>query len=185
METGQPNEDFLALSDKELLRQCDIHIYKSSGPGGQHRNKVSSAVRLLHQPTGISSHGDDSRSQHENKQLAIQRLRMNIACGLRHSINTKKLDIPEVVKDCIFVPKNVDKLSSSKKKLQIGRKDFRFWQVVSFLLDLLEASKGKISDAAAIVDITTSNLYSVFQSERHLLSAAQQIRKKFGLTPLK
>ncbi|HHH76442.1 MAG TPA: hypothetical protein ENL03_05405, partial [Phycisphaerae bacterium] len=36
------NTELLALSDEKLLAQCEIHIYRASGPGGQHRNKVSS-----------------------------------------------------------------------------------------------------------------------------------------------
>ena len=56
--------DYLSLDDAALLAQCDLHTYRSSGPGGQHRNKVSSAVRLRHRATGITAHGDDSRSQH-------------------------------------------------------------------------------------------------------------------------
>lgn len=77
--------DYLSLDDAALLVQCAVHVYKSSGPGGQHRNKVSSAVRLRHNPTGITTHGDQSRSQHDNKRLALQRLRMNIACAPRRN----------------------------------------------------------------------------------------------------
>lgn len=44
---------YLNLSDEELMRQCEMDTFKASGPGGQHRNKRESAVRLKHLPTGI------------------------------------------------------------------------------------------------------------------------------------
>ncbi|MGY6648085.1 peptide chain release factor H [Wenyingzhuangia sp. IMCC45574] len=48
---------------------------RSSGPGGQHANKVSSAVRATHALTGLQVLVSDSRSQHQNKALALQRLK--------------------------------------------------------------------------------------------------------------
>lgn len=44
--------DWLKLTDRELQLQCRVETFRSSGPGGQHRNKTESAVRLLHLPTG-------------------------------------------------------------------------------------------------------------------------------------
>lgn len=52
---SQTNPDYLSLPDLELLKQCEIDTYRASGPGGQHRNKTESAVRLRHLPTGLSS----------------------------------------------------------------------------------------------------------------------------------
>lgn len=174
-------QNYLALDDKALLTQCEVHTYKSSGPGGQHRNKVSSAVRLMHKPTRISAHGDDSRSQHENKRLALSRLRINLATHVRTPVDTAA-PLPDIVAQCIFKPRG--RGEDAPQRLEIGPKDFRFWQIGAYLLDLLDACQGRLSDAAAIVGITTGNFSSLLESERHLLAAAQAIRKTYNLKPL-
>lgn len=58
------------ISENDIQYQA----MRSSGAGGQHVNKVSSAVRATHIPTGISVVSMDSRSQHQNKKLATERL---------------------------------------------------------------------------------------------------------------
>ncbi len=176
-------ENYLAMDDKTLLSQCSVQAYRSSGPGGQHRNKVSSAVRLKHLPTGITVHADQSRSQHQNKQLAVGRLRMNIACKLRGPIDTSLTDVPAVVAGCIFTPRG--RGAGVSRRLEIGRKDHRFWAVGAFLLDVLESFDGKIAAAAEFLGITTSNLAGIFKSDRHLFAAAQAIRRDHGQRPLK
>jgi len=145
---------------------------------------VSSAVRLHHRPTGISAHGDDSRSQHENKRLALARLRMNIACRHRVALDLQKLPtLPEVVRDCMFTPRG--SRAATKPRLAVGRRDHRFWHVAAFLLDLLAGAGGSLSASAAFIGITTANFASLLKSDRHLLAASQEIRKSFNLRPLK
>lgn len=58
------------------LRKNDLRIqtFKSSGPGGQHRNKVETAVRITHIATGISAESTDSKSQLRNKRKAFLKL---------------------------------------------------------------------------------------------------------------
>jgi len=175
--------DYLDLDDEALLAQCRVDIYKSSGPGGQHRNKVSSAVRLRHGPTGVTAHGDESRSQHDNKRMALRRLRMNIACQVRRPVELRDFQLPPPVSECLFRPRG--RTDDAPRRLEVGRRDRRFWQVAAVCLDALDASSGRLSDAAAGIGITTANLASFLQSERHLFAAAQALRKRHGQKPLK
>lgn len=65
-------------SDDALLAECVVETFRSGGPGGQHANKVESAVRLTHEPTGIVVTVRETRSQHQNKQLALEELRRRL-----------------------------------------------------------------------------------------------------------
>lgn len=58
-----------------LLAACDIETLRGSGPGGQHRNKTESAVRLRHRETGLVAQASERRSQHQNMEVAADRLR--------------------------------------------------------------------------------------------------------------
>lgn len=176
--------EILSLTDEEILAQCDIHIYKASGPGGQHRNKVSSAVRLKHKITGITATANDSRSQHSNRKMAMQRMRMNIALRLRSPIplTHEKSNLPEILTECIHVASKGPKAGSAR--LTIGRKNHRFWTVAALLLDLLGGAEGKLAQVSGNLGITTGNLTSVFKSDRHLLAAVQKIRKSHNMRPI-
>ena len=74
----------MTLSDPALIRRLDSlglrpqdfdEVFaRSSGPGGQNVNKVSTAVTLVHRPTGMSVTVQETRSQFRNRQLAVRRL---------------------------------------------------------------------------------------------------------------
>ena len=62
-------------SDLErLARECVITPYKSSGPGGQKKNKTESSVRVRHRATGITRIATESRSQAQNRERALERV---------------------------------------------------------------------------------------------------------------
>ena len=58
------------IDDKDLSWE----FFRATGPGGQHRNKVESGVRLTHVPTGIVVQATERRSQHQNREVALRRL---------------------------------------------------------------------------------------------------------------
>ena len=61
-----------ALADLE--RDCDMEFFVAGGPGGQHRNKVETGVRLTHRPSGIVVTATERRSQSANREAAFERM---------------------------------------------------------------------------------------------------------------
>lgn len=167
----------LFASDKDLLAACEVDTYRASGPGGQHRNKVSSAIRLRHRDTGVVAQAEERRSQHENRRRALSRLRQKLACEVRCPVAPGG-ELPATLDECLIHPRRGP--NAGKARLEVGRKDARFWPVAAAVLDVLEGHEGRLSDAAAAVGISTSNLAGFLKSDRHLLDAAQRIRRAHG-----
>jgi len=78
-----PHPHPACLSDEALLAQCDLAAGRGGGPGGQHRNKVSTLITLTHRPSGLKAHAGERRSQSENKSVALRRLRLTLAVHIR------------------------------------------------------------------------------------------------------
>src|SRR5439155_13758450 len=83
-----------SLTDPQLLAQCQVDTYRASGPGGQKRNKTSSAVRLRHGPTGLVVIAEESRSQHENRARAVRRIRQALYLQVRDPADPTSPGIP-------------------------------------------------------------------------------------------
>ena len=69
------NDDTIEIRDEDI----EMQVYRASGAGGQHVNKTSSAVRLIHKPTGIVVASQQERSQFQNKDNCMKMLRAKLA----------------------------------------------------------------------------------------------------------
>lgn len=73
-----PEDYVLPETDEALLGECDVQVFRATGPGGQSVNTTDSAVRIIHRPTGIVVVCRQERSQLRNKLLCVRRLRERI-----------------------------------------------------------------------------------------------------------
>lgn len=169
-----PRSTWSTLTEAQLLAQCDVDTYRASGPGGQKRNKTSSAVRLRHAPTGLIVIAEESRSQHENKAKAVKRLHQALFLHLRDPLPDSPATHPEFAAAV-----------TEAGRLDVSPKDPRFWPAVGIVLDALAASSGQVSTTAETLGITTGNLIDFLQTHPKLWQESNRIRIECGQKALK
>jgi hypothetical protein len=161
------------LDEDALLDQCEVDTLRASGPGGQKRNKTESAVRIRHKPSGIIVVANESRSQHDNRGVALKRMQKALALKLREPV--KMEGVPEAIAAAI----------DKKGKLNLGQKDARYIPAIAVALDVLSMHQGRISDAAKQIGVTTGNLSSFLTEDEDVFVEANVIRMQNGQGPLK
>lgn len=167
--------DWTALTDDQLLAQCEVDTYRASGPGGQKRNKTSSAVRLRHPPSGLLVIAEESRSQHENRGRALRRLRQAMCLKLREPVDLQT----------VAAHPELGAARTAAGRLDVRRKDPRFWPAAGLLLDVLTAVEGRVSDAAHALGLSTGNVIAFLAEDPKLWQQANELRQHFGHKTLK
>ncbi|MGE0545796.1 MAG: peptide chain release factor-like protein [Kofleriaceae bacterium] len=169
--------ELLLASDDALIAQCDVDRYRASGPGGQHRNKTESAVRLRHRASGISAIGEDSRSQAENKIHAVRRLRAAIALGVRQPVALEA-----------FAPSARLAALVAGGTASLGAKTRLtgdYWASIAELLDLLVAGELEIGATAQRLGISTGAMSKLLLHDDQVARVVNDLRRGRGLRPLR
>jgi hypothetical protein len=156
---------YLGLSDEELARQCVIETMRASGPGGQHRNKTESGVRMRHRPTGVAAQAFERRSQHENRAVAVRRLRESIALEWRQAVELEGYVVPA---DLAAI------LPGARQR--VGPKNERYWPGVAALLDLFVALECSVSETAAVVGVSTGALSRLLLESPAVAAKVNELR---------
>lgn len=169
-----PRATWAGLTEPQLLAQCAVDTYRASGPGGQKRNKTSSAVRLRHLPTGLLVIAEESRSQHENKAKALRRLYQALVLQLRDPLAADAL-----------TPESVAARPDHPGAFDLSPKNPRFWPAVGLVLDVLVAVEARVSDAAGLLGTSTGHLVDFLQADPKVWQEANRLRAVAGQKPLR
>ncbi len=154
----------LTLEDDALLRLCQCEACRGTGPGGQKRNKTSTAVRISHAASGIAVSDDTTRSQHLNQHYALRKLRLELAVlALEHPVS-----IPSD-----FVLEPMPKEGTPQRA-----------QWVAVVYDVMHECNFSLAPAAERFGCSASRLAKLLFRDTFLWQRIAQQRQKLGLSAL-
>jgi hypothetical protein len=156
---------------EKLLADCDVRHERRSGPGGQHRNKVSTAVVLTHRPTGVRAEANERRSQAENHREALRRLRARLALEVRTPISDP-------------VPTELWRSRVSNQRLSINPAHDDFPALLAEALNVMAANEYDMTPAADYLGVSASQLMKFLKDEPVAWTAVNDARRQRGLRPL-
>jgi hypothetical protein len=162
------------LEDSEFLAQCVFETGRVSGPGGQHRNRVDTAVWIQHVPTEIETHATERRSQSQNRHVAVFRLRLKLACKVR-----------TVTSRDGHKPSELWKQRRQGEKLPVNPENPDYPALLAEAMDVVTARRYDVAGAAGILGITMSQLTRLIRHERHAFALVNAGRESTGLAQLR
>jgi hypothetical protein len=163
------------LTPDELLKACEVARTRGSGPGGQHRNKVETAIVMTHLPTGIVGQASERRSQRENHSQALQRLRTGLALETR--VERGPL--------AGYQPSELWLSRLRGRRMEVAATHADFPALLAETLDLLAANAFDVGPVAAALRCSTTQLVRFLAREPRALALVNRHRAAGGKAPLR
>jgi hypothetical protein len=169
------NSQHPAMQDEEaLLAECETRRQRRSGPGGQHRNKVETAVVITHSPTGIQGAASERRSRAQNRQVAVHRLRINLAIHHRTEVAVEDFQASELWRQ-----------RCRSQRISVNPQHEDFPAILAEALNVLAACGWEPKAAASLLRCSPSQLVKLIQSEPQAFIEFNRRRVECGLRPLR
>ncbi len=165
------------LADSELLAECETIRQRRSGPGGQHRNKVETAIRLTHKPTGLSAQASERRSQADNLKRALFRLRLELAINFR-------TEMPPATMIEHWEHSELWKKRCRNGRISVNSAHNDFPALLAEALDCLAMCQWDHKKAAEQLGVSPSQLIKFLKKEKRAFTYLNRHRKETGLPSL-
>ena len=166
-----PSRHPACLTADELAQQCKIQRTRRGGPGGQHRNKVDSAIVVTHEATGVTAQASERRSQHENRAVALLRLRVNLAIEVRTEPGQSPSELWQ------------SRCNSGRISISTSHDDFP--SMLAEALDHIFQHELQLGTAAESLGCSTSQLVKLIKQEPAAFVMLNNARKSRDLSALK
>ncbi|MHC4994741.1 MAG: peptide chain release factor family protein [Planctomycetota bacterium] len=162
-----------AIPPDDLLADCDVRAGRGSGPGGQHRNKVETAVTITHCPTGVTGQASERRSQRDNKKIALFRMRVNLAIETR-------VDRSETGE-----ASDLWRSRCRRGKVSVNPDHEDFPAMLAEALDTIAGCGWEPKDAAQRLGCSATQLVKLLKLEPRGLESVNRERERVGLHRLR
>lgn len=178
------------LEESLLLSSCVLSQTRRGGPGGQHRNKTSTTIVILHQPSGIEAEASERRSQADNRRVATRRLREELAIRLRTDVHARISQVAITDDDEIEPidwPTIVDGIRESHggAKLRMSESNQNRPSVLAILLDDILENQGSTQPVASLWRTSSSQIVKFLKQFPDALQAVNRLRTSNNLSPLR
>lgn len=196
--SASPSRSPVYLEPEALERACRMERLRRSGPGGQNRNKVETAVRFYHPATGLVGEATERRYQGENRKIALERLRIEIALtvrspappNLRRSADVNLGDLENLEPPSNAATADVRASLRWFERLQGGKirvapSSFDYAILVSEFFDVFEANGENLPATAAALETTASQIVRFLGAVPKCLEELNRRRARLGLSRLK
>jgi hypothetical protein len=164
------------LATDELAAECKFRATRRSGPGGQNRNTVETAVILTHRPTGITAEASEHRTQGENRREALFRLRLNLALSVRLEAGTQG--------HSSYSTSDLWQSRCRSGRIVINPEHDDFPALLAEALDVLAETNNDPRQAALALGCSPSQLVKLLKHEPRGLAVVNYNRRRAGLHPL-
>jgi len=178
-----------AFTAERIYSECEVNFVRRSGPGGQHRNKVSTGVVLTHRPTGVKAEAAERRSQAENRAAALFRLRVNLALQIRCVLETGaaagRAGNGTQPGEIDYRPSALWRSRCRGGRIELNAEHDDFPAMLAEALDLLAIVDFDHVQAAARLGCSATQLVKLLKKEPRALALANAERQRRDLHPLR